>query len=213
MNLALKSILKGLRYSLYLIFHPFKGFWDLKHEHYGSVASAFSIIALVIITYMVKNQFTGFILNYSVPTEFNILYQITGILIPFFLWCISNWCITTLMDGEGTFKDIMITTAFALAPIVLINIPLVFFSRVITLDEATFYSILNTIAVIWAAGLLVIGIMTVHQFTMKKTLFTVALAVVGMTVLLFILILFLTLVQDMLNFCKLLINEMILRMN
>ena len=34
------EIVKGLRYSTYVIFHPFKGFWDLKHEKKGNLESA-----------------------------------------------------------------------------------------------------------------------------------------------------------------------------
>ena len=34
------TMLKELRYSLYLTTHPFKGFWEIKHENRGSLRTA-----------------------------------------------------------------------------------------------------------------------------------------------------------------------------
>lgn len=210
---TIKKIAGGLKFSRFLIFHPFKGFWDLKHEKEGSMSAAMTILGLVVITFIIRSQFTGFILNYSIPSEFNIFFQITGIVLPFFLWCVSNWCITTLMDGEGFLKDIIITMAFAMVPLILINIPMVILSNVITIEESSFYVILDSVAIIWSVFLVLCGLMTVHQFTMSKTIFTVLVALLCMLIIVFILILYMTLIQDVINFIKLLFNEMQLRIN
>lgn len=210
---SIKKIASGLNYSRFLIFHPFKGFWDLKHEKKGNLSSAMTILGLVVVVFIIRSQFTGFILNYSIPSEFNIFFQITGILLPFFLWCVSNWCITTLMDGEGFLKDIIITMAYSLVPLVVINIPLVILSNVITIEESSFYVILDVAAIIWTVFLVLCGLMTVHQFTMTKTIMTVFVALLCMLIIVFILILYVTLVQDVINFIKLIFNEMQLRLN
>ena len=56
-------LLKQLRYSLYLIFHPFDGFWDLKHERRGSRKAATVILLILVINSILKTQFTGFLYN------------------------------------------------------------------------------------------------------------------------------------------------------
>ena len=104
----------SLKMAIYTIFHPFNGFWDLKHEKKGSFLKANIILIMLIITFTLRSQFTGFVLNMSEPTDFNLFYQITSLVLPFLIWCIANWCITTLVDGEGNFRDIYITTAYAL---------------------------------------------------------------------------------------------------
>lgn len=200
MGIFLSRILKGLQYSLYLIFHPFKGFWDLKHEKKGNVYSAWVIVCLLSILLILRRQFTGFILNFNKQNEMNVFVEILSVLAPLGLWCLSNWCITTLVDGEGSLKDIFITTAYALTPVVLINIPMLLLSNVMILEETVFYTVLDALSVLWAALLILIGIMTVHQFTMPKTIATIAVAVVGMIIILFLILLFVSIIQQIVSF-------------
>ena len=143
MGIVLSRVLRGLQYSLYVIFHPFKGFWDLKHEKKGNAFSAWLIVSMLIVLLILRRQFTGFILNFNKQNEMNVFVEILSVLAPLGLWCLSNWCITTLVDGEGSFKDIFITTAYALTPIVLINVPLLLFSNVIILEETVFDTVLD----------------------------------------------------------------------
>ena len=212
MGIFLSRILKGLQYSLNLIFHPFKGFWDLKHEKKGNVYSAWVIVCLLSVLLILRRQFTGFILNFNKQNEMNVFVEILSVLAPLGLWCLSNWCITTLVDGEGSLKDIFITTAYALTPVVLINIPMLLLSNVMILEETVFYTVLDALSVLWAALLILIGIMTVHQFTMPKTIATIAVAVVGMIIILFLILLFVSIIQQIVSFVDLLWTEITMRM-
>ena len=212
MGIFLSRILKGLQYSLYLIFHPFNGFWDLKHEKKGNVYSAWVIVCLLSVLLILRRQFTGFILNFNKQNEMNVFVEILSVLAPLGLWCLSNWCITTLVDGEGSLKDIFITTAYALTPVVLINIPMLLLSNVMILEETVFYTVLDALSVLWAALLILIGIMTVHQFTMPKTIATIAVAVVGMIIILFLILLFVSIIQQIVSFVDLLWTELAMRM-
>ena len=212
MGIFLSRILNGLQYSLYLIFHPFKGFWDLKHEKKGNVYSAWVIVCLLSVLLILRRQFTGFILNFNKQNEMNVFVEILSVLAPLGLWCLSNWCITTLVDGEGSLKDIFITTAYALTPVVLINIPMLLLSNVMILEETVFYTVLDALSVLWAALLILIGIMTVHQFTMPKTIATIAVAVVGMIIILFLILLFVSIIQQIVSFVDLLWTEITMRM-
>lgn len=212
MGTVLSQMLKGARYSLYLIFHPFKGFWDLKHEKKGNVYSTWFIVVLLSVLLILRRQFTGFILNFNKQNEMNVFVEILSVLAPLGLWCLSNWCITTLVNGEGSFKDIFITTSYALAPLVLINIPMLLLSNVMIVEEAVFYTVLDVLSIIWTGLLILIGIMTVHQFTMPKTIATIAVAVVGMVIILFLILLFVSIVQQIVSFVDLLWTEMTMRM-
>ncbi len=202
---------EGLRYARYVIFHPFKGFWDLKKERRGNLRSAALLLAGLIVMLTVRRQFTGFAINSSDPLSMNLLLQITYVLLPFILWCAANWAITTLVDGEGTFSDIFITTAYALTPVILLNIPMVIMSNVLVLEEMPFYYLLDAVSVIWAGFLIVVGIMTVHQFTMPKTIGTMIIAVVGMAAILVLFLLFFTMLQQMFNFAKIAYFELFRR--
>lgn len=208
----LSNFWEDCRQAFYILFHPFNGFWDLKHERRSNYGKACFILFTLVLTYTLRSQFTGFVLDSSDHTQFNFFFQSTSIVLPFLIWCVSNWCITTLVDGEGSFQDIFITTAYALIPLILLNIPMVVISNIITIQEAVFYQILDTVSIIWTGFLLFVGILTIHQFSVKKTLGTIVIAVFGMLVIVFIFLLFFTLIQDMINFLRLLWTEIGIRM-
>jgi len=206
------DVLQSLRYSLYLIFHPFDGFWDLKHEKKGNLKTALLIVAMVSVTYILRRQLTGFILNEVKLRELNIIVEILSVALPFFLWCVANWCLTTLMDGEGSFSDIVITSAFALVPLVLINVPLIVFSNVITLEEAAFYRFFDILAIVWSGVLLILGTSVVHQYSLTKTFLTCICILIGMGLIIFIALLFFSLLQQVFSFFYTIYKEVALRL-
>lgn len=200
-----------LKYSLYVITHPLDGFWDLTHEKRGSVAAANIIILLVLLTRVWKIQFTSF-LFLQVQWEYvNIFEELLSILIPIIIGCIANWSLTTLFDGKGTMKDIYMAVAYSLVPYVLIQLPMTFLSNLLISGEGAFYSYMNTFSVVWCAMLLMSAMMMIHDFTLSKALIAIAATLVGMLVILFLLLLFFSLISDGLAYFISLYKEIILR--
>lgn len=206
------DIIQGLRYSFHVIFHPFDGFWDLKHEKRGNLRAACIILLVLSITYIMRRQLTGFIFNTNDLNRLNIVVESLSVLIPFMLWCISNWCLTTLMDGEGSFKDIFITTAYALVPLIIINLPLILISNILTINEAAFYYFFDSLAVIWTGVLIVLGTMVVHQYSLSRTIITSLFIIVGMGLIIFIGMLFFSLIQQMYSFVITIYREISFRL-
>ena len=169
------------------------------------------IVAMVAATFILRRQLTGFILNEVKLSELNIIVEILSIVLPFFLWCV-NWCVTTLMDGEGSFRDIVITSAYALVPLVLINVPLIIFSNIITLEEAAFYSFFDVLSLVWTVILLILGTSVVHQYSLTRTFLTCICIVVGMGLIIFIALLFFSLLQQMYAFFYTIYQEIALRL-
>lgn len=192
---------KQLRYTTHVMFHPFDGFWDLKHEHRGSMKAAIVLIAMLVINSILGTQFTGFLYNpYYDGVSLNVFSELTSVVGTFLLWCVSNWALTTLMDGEGSFKDIVMVSAYAMAPLFLIGIPLTFISNVMPLDYEAFYNIIDSISVLWSGFLMLSGLMVVHQYSLGKTLLTAVLIVVGMAVIVFLGLLFFNLISQLISF-------------
>lgn len=206
------AVLKSLTFSFHLIFHPFDGFWDLKHEKRGNLKAAFVIIVLLWLTFTLRRQFTGFLFNFNDLNELNIFSEALAIILPFLLWCVSNWCLTSLMEGEGGFKDIVITSAFALTPIIIINLPLILLSNAITVHEGAFYRFFDVIALTWSGALLILGTMVVHQYTLTRTIVTSVFIFVGMGLIIFIALLFFSMLQQMISFAYTLYLEISLRL-
>ncbi|MDK2992629.1 MAG: hypothetical protein PWP48_1862 [Clostridiales bacterium] len=205
------KLLDSLGYSFHVIFHPFDGFWDLKHEKRGSLSAAFIIIILLIVTFVLRRQLTGFAFNTNNPKTLNIFTEIFSVVIPYGLWCVANWCLTTLMDGEGSFTDIVIATAYATVPLILINLPLIPFSHIITAEEGAFYTFFAQLAVFWCGLLIVLGTMVTHQYTIGKTIGTSLLTIVGMGIIIFIGLLVFDLLQQMITFVYTIYREITFR--
>ncbi len=175
-----------IKFPLHVILHPFDGFWDMKYEGKGKVRVAMAILALLVLTLILQKQFSGFLVNFNDPRTLNSLDDLQFTVLPFFLFCIANWSITTLMEGEGKFKEIVMATGYALVPLILVNLPMTFVSRFMAQEETAFYFMMNSFAAIWFIYLLFVGIMTVHQYTASKAVFTMVLTVVAMGIVVFL---------------------------
>src|SRR5699024_12202720 len=104
------------------------------------------------------------------------------------------------MDGEGKFEEIIIVTAYALLPLVmvyLINIPI---SNFITTEEVPIYYMVESVAMLWFIALLFIGIMTVHQYFVSKTIGTFNLKLIIIGIILYLVDLFFSLLNLLISF-------------
>ncbi|MDD4125128.1 MAG: hypothetical protein PHW77_05340 [Eubacteriales bacterium] len=102
-----RTIKEELLFAFHLILHPFDGYWDLKHEKRGGVRGATIILLTTILVFIYQAVGRGYLYNqYGLSVDY--FDQILAVVVPLFLWVTANWCLTTLFDGEGTFKDIYI---------------------------------------------------------------------------------------------------------
>ncbi|MGI2297806.1 YIP1 family protein [Paenibacillus sp. GXUN7292] len=193
----------------YTMFHPFKGFWELKYENKGRVWFSLVLVFLLAFLYVIKHQYNGFLLN-PIPPVY-VLGQAKFVLIPFFLWCVANWSLTTLMDGEGKFKEIVVAGAYALCPLILVQVPLIILSNTLTIPELPFYNLLEAVAWLWFLGLLFVGMLTIHQYTVGKTIVTSFLTLIVIGIILFLALLFFSLLQQTLSLGTTIFKEIIFR--
>lgn len=157
-----------VKFAFHVLTHPFDGFWDLKREGKAASAAAFIFIFLWILSNVITQEVTSFLFNETALQLVDISVEIQKVLVVFILFCVGNWSITTLMEGEGSFKDIVMVFGYSCLPLSLINIPLAFLSLVFTYSESVYYSALSILAGVWFFFLLFTGIMTVHQYTVMK---------------------------------------------
>lgn len=202
-----------VKFPFHLIVHPFNGFWDLKYEQSQkrNLIISYIILFLLVLTNILGTQYKGLLVNLYNPDDMNSLLEVVYVIVPVLFWCIANWSLTTLMDGEGKFVDIFTSTCFALIPIVVINFPWIWLSNIISLQEAAFYYFSNTLSIIWFIFLLFVGNMTVHQFTPAKTIGIMLLTVVAMGFMAFIGMLFFSLIQQIVAFISVIYQELVMR--
>ncbi len=207
-----KRYLATLRYGTYVIFHPFDGFWDLSHEKRGSLAAAHTFLGLFLLTYVLRLMLTNFQFI-SAPIQYiNIYEQCGSLLLPFLVMCVANWGLSTLFDGKGRFRDIYMAMCYALVPYILIQLPLVLLSHLISFDEYAYYTVLASISVIWCAALAFIGLMEVHDYSAGKTVVFLIATVIGAMIILFLMLVFFSLLSDAVGYFVSLYREIVFRL-
>ena len=210
---AWQRYMASVRYALYVIFHPFDGFWDLVHEKRGSLAAAHTFLALFLLTYVLKLMLTNFQFI-SAPIQYiNIYERCLSLLFPFLVLCLANWSLSTLFDGKGHFKDIYMAMCYALVPYVLIQLPLILVSNMISYDEAAFYSVLMSVSLIWCLLLAFVGLMEVHDYGPGKTLVFLFFTIFGALVILFLILVFFSLLSDAAGYFVSMYREIAFRLN
>lgn len=202
-----------ITHPLYVILHPFNGYWELKYERSQKTSTwiSIAILALLSITMILQSQYSGFLVNFVNPKDLNSIMEIVYIVVPVLFWSVANWSLTTLMDGEGKFVEIFMSTCYALIPLIVINFPLIWISNVMSAEETAFYYFFTSVAAAWCLFLLFVGNMTVHQFSPAKTIGTMLLTVVAMGFMAFLCLLFFSLVQQIVGFVMTIYQEIMLR--
>jgi hypothetical protein len=117
-----------------------------------------------------------------------------------------------LFSPNVSFKDILIATTYSLAPLPIVMIPVTIASNFVLENEINLLSLLTTFAFIWTALLIFFGTMVTHDYTMGKNVITTIGTIVGMVCIMFIAILFSTLLGKLVSFVTNIVTELQFRM-
>ena len=197
---SMKRFWESLRYSMYIMTHPFDGFWDLTHEKRGTMAAANVLLGLTFLTNIWNLRFTNFMFNDTRWDRINIWSEVLGVLAPLLIYCVANWCLTTLFDGKGRLKDIYMGMCYSLTPYILIMNPITIISNVVTKEEGAFIVYFEYLALGWAAALILVSVMQIHDYSLMKAILAIAFSIFGMLVIVFLIMLFFSLVSDAVAF-------------
>lgn len=205
-----RTFWEEILYGFHLIFHPFDGFWDLKHEKRGSIRGAVFYIFITIIAFTYKSVGSSYMMNPS-GNYMSIFSVIVSVAAPLLLWCVSNWCLTTLFDGEGSFKDIFIATSYALVPLALILIPTTIASYIVIESEIQVINFLCGIAYAWTGFLVFFGSMVTHDYSFGKNVLICIFTLVGVVFIVFLALLFVSLINQIISFVLNIVLELTYR--
>ena len=205
-----RTFKEELTYGFHLMFHPFDGYWDLKHEHRGSMRASFVFIFATILAFAYQGVGQGYYYNpLGATTSF--FSQASSVLLPLLLWVIANWCFTTLFDGEGSLKDIFIATSYAIYPLPVLIVISTLLSHVLVGTEGQITTIIVAIGYIWMALLLIVGMQVTHDYTSGKNILTIIATLIGMIFIMFMAMLFVSLISRMVSLVSTIISEVSFR--
>ena len=203
----------AIKYAFHVITHPFDGFWDLTREGHGTLAAANTFMALFLLTRVLKLMCTSFQFYDTAVQHINIWEEMASLLLPFLILCLANWAMTTLFEGKGRFKDIYIAMCYALVPYILIQLPMILVSNMLTYEEGSLYNVMLSFSIIWCAFLAFVGLMQIHDYGPGKTFIFIIVTIFGAAVIIFLALVFFSLLSDAVGFFVSLYKEMAFRLN
>jgi hypothetical protein len=116
-----------------------------------------------------------------------------------------------LFEGEGNFKDICLSTCYALLPLPMMMIPATILTHILALEEGAIVSLLISVGYIWTGMLLFFGVMVTHDYSFSKNIITVLGTLAGMVVIMFMALLFSGLLGKIVSFVTNIATELSLR--
>lgn len=200
---------KQIRLMFKTLIHPVLTFDEIKEKKQGSVVISAVLTALFYVTAVIQVLCGGFLFTQYDPTDFNslwVLVRSAGLVV---LWIISNWMISTLMQGKGTLKEICIVTTYSLLPIIIERFLRLILTNILLPSEAMFLSGFDALAIGYTVLLLIIGLIRIHDFSMGKLVGSSVLSVAWLAVLVFLMILVGMLIQQIGGFAVTVLLELI----
>ena len=186
--------------EFYVLTHPLDGFAQFKTRKLPSLrVSAIIVFAWLIISILDFNC-TGFAFSINRSVDFNMPVTLLLTVGLYVMFCVSNWAICTLIEGKGTIKDIMATTAYSLIPYLVTQGIAVILTNVLVPTESVFIAIITTIGLLWTGAILILGMLTIHEFSVSKTIIALILTILGMIAMVLLAILLYSLMKQMFSF-------------
>ncbi len=211
-DLAYSNMEQKRTIEFYSLIHPIDGFSQVKQRDLASYLISGIIVLLWFLSRIAEYQFTGFAFSINRNSQFNLFTTFLTTIGLFIVFVISNWALCALIDGGGNFKNIVSTTAYSLIPFIITRFIMTVMTNVFVPSESVFVSIVSVIGILWSFLVLLLGLMTIHEFSVSKTVFSLLLTLLGMAVIVFLAVLIFSLIQQMANFIISVYKEIIFRM-
>lgn len=212
----IKSLLKTFIHDMFIfplriLTHPIKGFEELKYEKKGKVYVAIIYVILMILSMILAQTSSGFFINPFPDQQVNLIKTSALVVFPIILVAVANWSVTSLMDGKGKVKEVLMVICYGIIPYIWFSIPLTIISNFLILEEIIFFNAFVTLSLIISGYKLFMGLLVIHEFGLIKTILTVLFTIVAIGIIIFIGILIITLFQQVFGFIRAVYKEFLLR--
>ena len=198
-------------FPFYVARHPADGFAQFRDRNIMSYSISIIILTVWFLLVVIGYFYTGFSFNLNRPENYRLIYTVLQTFGLFILFVLANYAICTLLEGKGKFKEIFAGVAYSLIPMLICKGVGILMSLFMTENEGTFIDIVVWIGILWTAILIFMALSTIHQYSFGKTVLSILLTLFGMCVILFLIILFYSLLSQFYTFLQSVFTEISLR--
>ena len=175
-------VIGELGYAFKITKHPIDRYYDIRVNKNGSVIAATILYIVFFGVYMLYQTGKGFIYQYSKVEDMDMGAVIVGFFAILILFIICNYLVTSITDGDGTFRQVYLIPAYGLIPAMISMVATVIMSYVLTYNESFILTVIMIIGVCWSIALIFEGLSTVHDYDFKHTVVSLIITVVFMLI-------------------------------
>lgn len=174
-----RTPLGWFRLPLRVMFHPVAGFEALRYEGKGRIRDALVLVSLYVIVKIVYLLTVGYLYEETPLVYIQWTKEIFFAILPWLLWSICNYALTTISDGEGRFRDVLTASAYCLMPSIVFMLPLALLTRVLTIAEKDFFDLFSLVINGWGIILLFFSVRETHSYQTFKTVWIMIATALG----------------------------------
>jgi tetratricopeptide (TPR) repeat protein len=165
-----KAIPSVRRYTLLfdILRHPLNAFYEIKRERRATIGSATVVLVVLFGEYLLLLGTAGYLFN-PYADSINLGAEIAKFFGAFGLFVFANYLVSTLSDGEGWLKDVYISAAYSLSPLVLGILPYILLTNIATQNETVLVQLLATVMIGWTVVLVFLAIKEIHNYEIRET--------------------------------------------
>ena len=176
-------VLKDFAYAAKTPMHPMNSYYEIRKNRQGSVLGATVIYVVFFVLFMAYQTSKGFVYQMQKVEDMDIGSIVIGFLLMLGLSIVCNYLVTSINDGDGTFRQIYMIPAYGLLPAMISLLTVTVVSYGMTETEAFLLTIIMLIGVVWSAITIFVGLQTVHDYTFGETVKSVIITIVFMVIL------------------------------
>jgi len=176
-----KKLVDDFVFMFRFIKMPADSYYYVKKNLRGSLLFAGIIYLWVIVVRVLSLYLTGFIFNpYAALSDIRIENEILMTALLLIVWNAANYLVSTISDGEGRTRDVIIGTAYSLFPYALFALPIALVSNILSLNEIFLFSFAMNIVWFWTGFMLFIMVKEIHNYSFAETVRNVLITIFTM---------------------------------
>ena len=204
-----KQLISDLSKFKKVLTKPNHIFYRMKTRNNVSIKGATLILLVGLLVVVLADYSIGYLFYNGYKEHFNIVETLMQYVILFGLYILSNFLITSILDGEGKLRHIYMGTIYALAPYILFALPVALFSNVLTLNDVFFLQVLKALMVIGVLILLIIVHIEIHNYGFMESVKILILTAATMLIIFIVTTTLLSLFSQLILFFLSLLKEVV----